>query len=159
MAALSIGIAFIVRLMLVLLFLPFSALDKIIDFKGVIRQCEEAAPSRAAATLLIVAGLCIEVFMSAGVLLGIADRVAAFVLAAYCVLTALLWKQFWLPGDFWMTNESQARNLFWDFWKNVALAGGFLLITFGTGAQSVEAFLADPLSSTHPYSLNRGAGE
>jgi uncharacterized membrane protein YphA (DoxX/SURF4 family) len=34
------------------------------------------------------------------VLTGIADRFAAFVLAGYCGVTALLWKQFWKPGDF-----------------------------------------------------------
>ena len=72
--------------------------------------------------------------MSVGVLTGIADRAAAFVLAGYCGMTALLWKQFWRPGDFWVTGESRARNLFWDFLKNTALAGGFLLITAPRGS-------------------------
>ncbi|HKH80227.1 MAG TPA: hypothetical protein VKA03_01180 [Methylovirgula sp.] len=36
MGALSVAIAFGVRLLLVLLFLPFSALDKILDFRGAI---------------------------------------------------------------------------------------------------------------------------
>ena len=34
MEILSIGIAFVVRLLLVLLFFPFSALDKISGFQG-----------------------------------------------------------------------------------------------------------------------------
>jgi len=148
---LSIGIAFGVRLFLVLLFLPFSALDKILDFKGAVRQAGQAASSTFLATALVVAGLCVEVVMSAGVLTGIADRAAAFVLAGYCGITALLWKQFWRPGDFWATGGSRGRDLFWDFWKNVALAGGFLLVTFGTSAGTVGHFFADPLSSTHPY--------
>ena len=89
--------------------------------------------------------------MSAGLLTGIADRAAAFILAGYCGVTALLWKQFWKPGDFWKEGASRARSLFWDFLKNFALAGGLLLITFGTGASSVDAFFSAPLSSSRPY--------
>ena len=63
--------------------------------------------------------------MSAGVVSGVADRACAFVLAGYCALTALLWKQFWRPGDFWISSTGKARALFWDFWKNLALAAGF----------------------------------
>ncbi len=151
MDALSIAIAFGVRLAMVLLFLPFSALDKILDFRGAIAQAEQDVSSRSAATALIAAGFFIEVVMSAGVLTGVADRAAACVLALYCATTALLWKQFWRPGDFWVGSHSRGRALFWDFWKNVALAGGFLLITFGTSAATVGQFFANPLSSTHPY--------
>lgn len=149
--AISIGVAFAVRLLLVSLFLPFSALDKIIDFRGAVRQAQKAAPSFRAAALLIVAGVCIEVTASAAILTGIADRAAAFILSGYCVVTALVWKQFWRAGDFWASGDSKARGLFWDFWKNLALAGGLLLLTFGTNAGSVEIFFRDPLSSTRPY--------
>lgn len=154
MGTLTIAVAFGVRLLLVLLFLPFSALDKIFDFRGAIAQAEQEVASPWGATALIIAGLCIEVFMSLAVLTGIADRAAALVLAFYCIATALFWKQFWKPGDFWAGADSRARALFWDFWKNIALAGGFLLITFGTSAGSVGRFFADPLSSTHPYALD-----
>jgi putative oxidoreductase len=100
---------------------------------------------------LIVAGLCVEVFMSLGVVTGIADRACAFVLAGYCAVTALLWKQFWKPGDFWTSNTGQARSLFWDFLKNFALGAGFLLLTFGTDASSAAQFIAHPIISSHPY--------
>jgi len=147
----GVVIAFGIRVLLVLLFLPFSALDKILNFKGAVAQARQAAPSQALATLLILCGLSIEIFMSAAILIGAADRLAALVLAAYCVATAILWKQFWRPGDFWANPAGQARALFWDFWKNLALAGGFLLLTFGATVQSTSAFLAAPFSSTHPY--------
>jgi putative oxidoreductase len=147
-------IAFGVRLLLVALFLPFSALDKILNFRSAVAQARQAAPSQALAVLLIFAGLGIEIGMSAAILGGVADRLAALVLAAYCIATALLWKQFWKPGDFWSNPNGAARGLFWDFWKNLALAGGFLLLTFGATAQSAGAFLAAPLSSTHPYSAS-----
>jgi len=156
MAFVEIGIAFATRLLLVMLFMPFSALDKILDFSGAKRQAQEAVSSSGAATAMVAAGACVEIFMSAGVLTGTADRAAALVLAGYCGLTALLWKQFWRPGDFWALGDSKARGLFWDFWKNLALAGGFLLITFGTSASTVTTFLNQPFSSTHPYSVARG---
>jgi putative oxidoreductase len=144
----------LVRLVLVLLFLPFSALDKILDFKGATAQAAQVVRDPRLATALILAGLGVEIFMSLGVVSGLHDRLCAFVLAGYCALTALLWKRFWAPGDFWSDHEGRARGLFWDFLKNLALAGGFLLITFGTGADSARAFLADPLSSTHPYATS-----
>jgi putative oxidoreductase len=149
---LNVAIAFAIRLLLVALFLPFSALDKVLEFDGAVAQAGESFKSRPVAVLAIVVGLLIEVVMSLAILSGVADRMAAFVLAGYCGVTALLWKPFWKPGDFWTKGTSAARGLFWDFWKNFALAGGFLLITFGTGADSVDRFVAHPWSSTHPYS-------
>lgn len=154
----SIALTFLIRLFLVLLFLPFSALDKILDFRNALQQAREAVPSRTAATALLLAGLCVEVFMSAGVLSGIADRACAFVLAGYCGVTALVWKRFWVPGDFWTASDGKARALFWDFWKNLALGAGFLLIAFGTSAASVSQFLAHPTISTHPYRVTQEQG-
>lgn len=119
----SIAIAFAIRLLLVLLFI-FSAFDKIFNHRGAIAQASEAVSSRQAASVLILIGFIVEVAMSAGLLTGIADRAAAFILAGYCGATALLWKQFWKPGDFWKEGASRARSLFWDFLKNFALAGG-----------------------------------
>lgn len=152
MASLSVAVAFGVRLLLVMLFLPFSALDKILNFRGAVGQAKQAVHATAPATALILMGLFVEIVMSLGILTGIADRLAAFVLAGYCGVTALLWKQFWKPGDFW--SGGKGRELFWDFWKNLALAGGFLLITFGTGAATVEGFFSDPFASSRPYSIS-----
>jgi putative oxidoreductase len=151
MISLGIVLTLAIRVGLVLLFLPFSALDKLFNFKGAVAQAREVAPSRTIAAGLIVAGLCVEVFMSLGVVTGIADRACAFVLAGYCAVTALLWKQFWKPGDFWTSKTGQGRALFWDFLKNFALGAGFLLITFGTDAASASRFLAHPTISSHPY--------
>ena len=147
---LALLITFATRMLLVMLFLPFSALDKIFNFQGAVGQAREIAKPPLA-TALIVAGVMVEIIGSLGVVTGIADRLSAFVLAGYCGVTALLWKQFWAPGDFWQGGGSQGRQLFWDFLKNFALAGGFLVVTFGLTAASTQSFLADPLSSTHPY--------
>jgi putative oxidoreductase len=151
---LQVVIVFAVRLLLVALFLPFSALDKLLEFDAAVGQAKEALSSRSLAIAAIAAGFAIEVGMSLAVLTGFHDRLAALVLAGYCAATALLWKAFWRPGDFWARGTSHARSLFWDFLKNFAVAGGFLLITFGTDATSVDRFLDHPMSSTHPYALS-----
>ncbi len=70
---LSICITFGIRLMLVLLFLPFSALDKVLEFGNAVGQARKAIASRKLATIMIVIGFCVEVVMSAAVLTGVAD--------------------------------------------------------------------------------------
>jgi putative oxidoreductase len=52
-----------------------------------------------------------------------------------------------------VASRCTAWGLFWDFLKNFALAGGLLLITFDTGAATVDLFFSNPLSSSHPYLL------
>ncbi len=139
------------RCLLVLLFLPFSALDKVLNFKDAEAQAALAIHGRWLARLAILAGCGIEVVMSLCILSGIADRAAALVLAAYCVATALLWKRFWKSADFTLVGPSRGRDTFWDFLKNLALAGGFLTLALGGRAADVDALLRHPFESTHPY--------
>ncbi|HJU19535.1 MAG TPA: DoxX family protein [Stellaceae bacterium] len=139
-----------IRYQLVVLFFPFSALDKILNFEGAVAQAREVLPE-GPAKLAIFAGLGVETLMPLAILTGTADRLAALVMAGYCGTTALLWKRFWKPGDFWRPGRSQGRELFWDFLKNFSLAGGFLLLTFGTNTDSLQDFLSHPLRSSRPY--------
>jgi putative oxidoreductase len=150
---LNICIEIVARCMLVALFLPFSALDKVLNFKQAVGQASEATANRALAAALIMAGLGTEIVMSAAILSGVADRLAALVLAAYCALTAILWKKFWKKPDFKLRGASLGRDTFWDFLKNFALAGGFLMLAFGSNAAGVQAFLDAPLASSHPYAI------
>jgi putative oxidoreductase len=147
--------ALVVRYGLVLLFLPFSALDKIFGFDHAVRQAQERVKPRPLAIAMIAAGLAVEMICTLGVVSGVADRACAFVIAGYCALTALLYKQFWTPGDFWRDPDGRARGLFWDFLKNLSLGAGFLLIVVGTDGSGLLPFLAAPLASTHPYGLHR----
>ncbi len=142
MLTLSILVTFVQRLVLVLLFLPASALDKILNFRGAERQAGELSPRLAPA--LIGIGIAIEILMPLGILTG-------FILGGYCGVTALLWKQFWRPGDFWAGGKG--RDLFWDFLKNFALGAGFMFVTFGTGPADVAGFVLHPLASSHPYAV------
>jgi putative oxidoreductase len=150
---LSVLIIFIARCLLVMLFLPFSALDKVLNFEQAVGQASQATPSRFVAIILILGGLGVEVLMSLAILTGIADRLAALILAGYCVVTAMLWKQFWRSSDFRLQGESRGREVFWDFLKNLAVAGGFLMVTFGADATGVRSFFENPLGSSHPYAL------
>jgi putative oxidoreductase len=154
---LSFAIVLALRYLLVMLFLPFSALDKILNFNGAVAQAREAISSDRTARLAIIAALGIEIILPLAILTGRADRLAAFIMAGYCGITALLWKQFWRPGDFWSTGRSRARDQFFDFLKNLSLAGGFLLITFGTDAEQVAALLSHPQLSSRPYSFHQAA--
>jgi putative oxidoreductase len=148
---LSVFVVFLTRALLVILFLPFSALDKILNLKTAVRQASDVFSVRSVAILIIFSGFGLEVVMSLAILTGIADRLAAFILAGYCIVTAMLWKQFWRKQDFRLKGKSQGRELFWDFLKNLAIAGGFLLLAFGTDSDGVQRFLANPLASSHPY--------
>ena len=150
LAALAV---FGVRYLLVMLFLPFSLLDKILNFRGAVTQAREIAPGKLA-VVLILCGIAIETLMPLAILTGTADRAAALIMAGYCMVTALLWKQFWKPGDFWQGGDSRGRNLFWDFVKNFSLAGGFLLLVVGAHG-SFRTFLVNPLASSHPYALGQ----
>ena len=142
----------VVRYLLVVLFFPFSALDKLLNFNGAVGQAQEMFRPRALASVVILSGLAIEIVCPLGVLTGFADRLAALVLGAYCAGTAVLFKRFWQPGDFWQRGASKGRDLFWDFLKNFSLAAGFLLILVGLHGTGWHQFLAHPLGSTHPYS-------
>lgn len=140
-----------IRYGIVVLFFPASALDKILDFKTAVGQAKEVFSSTTLAKTLIVVGVFVELVMPLGILSGIADRLAAFILAGYCAVTAVLFKRFWQPGDFWTSGKSQGRTLFWDFLKNFSLASGMLLITVGLDGQTAHVFVMHPLSSSQPY--------
>lgn len=144
----------VVRYGLVVLFFPASALDKILNFNGSLKQASEVFKSHQVAAALILAGVFVELVMPLGILTGIADRLAAFIMAGYCAVTAVLFKRFWEPGDFWKPGESKGRELFWDFLKNFSLASGFLLITVGLDGHAWHAFLDNPLTSSHPYAAS-----
>jgi len=149
---LSVLVVLLARCLLVALFLPFSALDKILNFGAATDQAREAVSNAGIARLLILAGLCVEIVCSAAILTGMADRLAALILGLYCLITALLWKQFWAVPGFHLRGPDGHRELFWDFLKNFALGGGFLLLAFGGQAGGAAQFFAHPFLSSHPYS-------
>ena len=144
-------VALVVRYGMVMLFLPFSALDKILSFDHAVKQAQQVFRPHGLAVAVLMAGLFIEIVCCGAIVLGIADRAAAFVVAGYCAMTAILYKQFWKPGDFFADPGGKARGLFWDFLKNLSLGAGFLLLIVGTDGLGLQPFLDAPFASSHPY--------
>lgn len=144
-------VTLVIRYGLVMLFLPFSALDKVLRFESAVKQAQEMFRPRVVAIIVLLCGLTIEVIMSIGVVTGVADRFAALMMAGYCAATAVLYKRFWAEGDFWVAGDSKGRTLFWDFLKNLSLGAGFLLIVIGINGGGLQPFLAHPFASSHPY--------
>jgi putative oxidoreductase len=146
--------ALVVRFGLVLLFLPFSALDKIFGFDHAVKQAQQVFKPRPIAIAAILIGLFVEIVCTLGVVTGIADRASAFVIAGYCVTSAILYKQFWAQGDFWSDADGKGRTLLWDFLKNLSLAAGFLLIIIGTDGAGLAPFIHAPFASSQPYGVH-----
>jgi putative oxidoreductase len=144
-------VALLVRYGMVLLFLPFSAFDKVAGFGNALKQAESVFRPRVVAAAVLLTGLAVEVFCSLGIVTGVADRACAVVIAGYCAATAILFKRFWAAGDFWSDPNGKGRTLFWDFLKNLSLGAGFLLLAVGPNGTGLEAFVHHPLGSTHPF--------
>jgi putative oxidoreductase len=141
-----IGVPLIARLFLVVLF-PFSTLDKIFDYKNALKQARSSFLPGGRA--LLVVGSIVEVVGSICIVCYWHDRLAAFILAGYCIVTAFLFHQFWAQGDFWSAKEtSKGRAHFWDFLKNFGLAGGLLMVMLTGSTLPVSIVIAHPLSST-----------
>ena len=101
--------------------------------------------------VLLVAAMIIEVGTSALILIGVFDRAAAALLALYCIVTALLYHQFWAHGDFFAEGDSKGRSHFWEFLKNFGLVGGLGLIVLGAPLAAVSFVATHPASSTPAY--------
>jgi len=134
------------RVCLVVMF-PFSGLDKIVHWQDALKQANSSfLPG---GKVLLVLAIVVEFVMPACVVVGWHDRLAAFVLAGFCVVTALLYHPFWNYPSFW-SKAGDGRAHFWDFLKNLGLVGGLLLLTIGGTPLSISAVLTHPLSSA-PY--------
>jgi putative oxidoreductase len=132
------------RLCLVCMF-PLSGIDKILHWPDALKQANSSfLPSGRA---LLVIGMLIEFITPVCIVIGWHDRLAAFILAGFCAITAILYHPFWAFRDFWAPGGSVARGHFWDFLKNFGLAGGLLLL-IGTGSfLPLTTILSHPLGT------------
>jgi putative oxidoreductase len=127
------GVILLARLLLVILFLVFGW-SKLTDYHGTVGYMQmTGAPVPA---LSAIVAIVIEVFVSLAVLLGILTRPLAVVMALYTIATALIGHHYWsLAG----AERFEAEI---NFFKNVSIAGGFLLLyVTGAGRFSVDAKL------------------
>jgi putative oxidoreductase len=127
MTRLQAGIVLVARFMLSLIFIV-EAWAKLADYAGTLRYMEAYGVAGA----LLPPAILVELFGGLLVLAGFLARTAALVLAAFAILTALVFHLSFSDPD-------QVIH----FYKNVAMAGGFLLLAaYGPGAWSVDARLA-----------------
>ena len=124
-------LALVGRILLALIFIT-SGFAKIGGFEGTVGYIASKGLPMAS----VVAALTILVELGGGLAIafGFMTRWAALALAVFSVLAALIFHSYWgVPADQVMMQQI-------NFWKNVAIAGGFLaLAAFGPGAISVDA--------------------
>lgn len=138
MTKLQAPVALVARLMLALIFI-IEGWSKLGDYAGTVQYMAGYGVSGMFLPLVIITEL------GGGLLIafGFQARLAALALAGFCILTALLFH----------TNSSNADD-FIHFNKDIAIAGGFLLIlAFGAGEWSVDAVLGRRMGA---YSSSSG---
>jgi putative oxidoreductase len=123
--------ALVARVLLVLLFL-LSGVGKVMAFDGTVSYiASHSLPFPALETVIAVA-----VELGAGLLLlvGWKTRWAALILAIFTVVAAFLFHRYWTYAD-----AAAGMGDYINFWKNISIAGGFLLaFAFGPGRYSVD---------------------
>jgi putative oxidoreductase len=124
-------LALLGRILLALIFIT-SGFGKIGGYAGVVGYI--ASKGLPMASVVAVLTILVELGGGLAVAFGFMTRWAALALAIFSVLAGLIFHAYWaVPAD-------QVMNMQIHFWKNVAIAGGFLtLAAFGPGAISIDA--------------------
>ena len=141
----------LLRICLVVLF-PFSGLDKILNWGSAMQQAGHIVFKPA----MLVASIVVEFGAPVCIVAGWHDRLAAFVLAGFCVVTAVLFHQFWRFPDFWRFKEGEGLEHFWEFLKNFGLVGGLGLVMLAPRTLPLSEVLLHPLASTHVVGPHAG---
>jgi len=111
------------RILISLMFVT-SGFNKIVGYSGTQVYMEAMGVPGA----LLPLAIAVEILGGLAVILGWKTRIAAFLLAGFCLLSALLFHANF--GD-------QMQMIM--FMKNLAIAGGFLMIVaFGSGAYALD---------------------
>ena len=128
----------VARVLLAVLFLVFGW-GKLTNYAGTAAYMAQAgAPLPSAAAVVAIV---FEVFVALAIVLGAWTRPLALLVALYTLGTALIGHHFWT-----MEGAARSANAI-NFYKNLGLIGGFLLLyVAGPGRYSVDAALgrSDP---------------
>lgn len=142
----------LLRVFLVVLF-PFSGLDKVVNWGAAMKQAGTAPYAPA----MLVGAIVVEFVTPICIVTGWHDRLAAFVLAGFCVVTAVLYHQFWRFPDFWRFRPGEGLDHFWEFLKNFGLVGGLSLIVLSPRTLPVSVVVQHPLASSHVTGPDAGS--
>ncbi|PLZ04200.1 quinol oxidase [Burkholderia sp. WAC0059] len=128
-------IIFVARVALAILFL-WGAAMKLLGYAGFVGwlQTRGVTFSQIAAPAVVA----VELLGGFALVLGVRTRFVAFVLAVYSVVAAVFGHDFWN-----IAATALQQDAIVHFWKNVAIAGGFLLLAVtGAGRVSVDGLRA-----------------
>ena len=124
------GLDLLARACLVVLFPP-SGIDKIMHWDSALKQADSSIVPPAAGPPMVAAAAITELVAPVCIVTGRFDRSAAFVLAGFSTVTALLYHPFWQFPGFWSPRNKVGNAHLWDFLKNFGLIGGLLLVVLG----------------------------
>ncbi|WP_114391549.1 DoxX family protein [Oleisolibacter albus] len=120
------------RVLLAAIFLS-SGLSKLTGWDGSLAYVAAAGLPLPPA-LLLAAAIVTELGGGLALVAGFQTRAAALVLAGFSVVTAVLFHNYWAVADAQMATVQSIM-----FWKNLAMAGGFLQVAaFGPGAVALD---------------------
>ncbi len=126
------GVIFFARLALAVLFV-WGGVMKLLAYAGFVGYLRSKGVPFAEIVAPIATA--IEVIGAIFLIVGFMIRPLALILAAYTVITAVLGHDFWNVVD-----PAVQRDMVIHFWKNMGIAGGFLLLfVTGAGALSIDA--------------------
>ncbi len=125
------GILLAARVLLSLLFLIFGW-QKLLAYSGTVQYMTHVGvPLPALATLIAIV---MEFFVSIAIILGVATRPLAVLLAIYTLGTALIGHHYWT-----LTGMDRFENEI-NFFKNISIIGGLLaLYVTGAGRYAIDS--------------------
>lgn len=127
------SVILLARILLTFLFVAFGW-QKLTGFSGTVTYLSSMgvpAPSLAA-----VVSIVFELGLGIAIALGFWTRATALLLVFYTLATALIGHRYWT-----MTGAEQSANMI-NFYKNVSIAGGWLLLSLiGPGRYSLDSLM------------------
>jgi len=125
------GLSLLGRLMLAFLFLP-AGVGKVLGFAGTVGYITSKGLPMPEVTAVIA--LLVEILGGLALIAGFQTRLAAIVLAVFTVGAGIFFH------NYWAVPEAQQMMQQINFNKNIAIAGGLLVLAaFGAGGFSVDA--------------------
>lgn len=124
-------VALVGRILLAVMFVT-AGFGKIGGFAGSVAYATNAGLPMPQVAVAI--GLLIELVGGLLVIVGLFTRPAAFAIALFCVVAAFFFH------NYWAMPEAQKMMQSINFWKNISIAGGALVLAaFGPGGYSLDA--------------------
>lgn len=123
------GLPVLARIFIVWIF-PFSFLDKVFNWDNALKQANSG--SLPGGAILLILAMAVELLTPPMIVFGFFDGIAAFVLAGYCAVTAVMYHNFWSYPRFWSPRSAGYSHV-WDFFKNFGLVGGLIFVMYASG--------------------------